>query len=106
MVKTLVVAGAATLLMSVVGAPTATAAPTIWKMPSLVGMNLADAQSLYEETVGPDGPWLDLINRAPAASGAILAPVMWEVCQQAPRAGAKIAAKSYTAVAVNRPGKC
>jgi hypothetical protein len=31
---------------------------------------------------------------------------MWEVCQQAPKSGATIAAKSYTAVAVNRPGKC
>lgn len=106
MLKTCVVAGAATLLMTVVGAPTAAAAPTTWQMPSLEGMNLADAQALYEETVGPDGPWLDLINKAPAASGAIIAPVMWEVCQQAPKAGAKIAAKSYTAVAVNRPGKC
>lgn len=103
--KTFVVAGAATLLMSVVAAPTATAA-TIWQMPSLVGMNLADAQDLYEETVGEEGPWLDVINRALAASGAVAAPVMWEVCQQAPSAGAKIAAKSYTAVAVNRPGKC
>lgn len=105
MVKTLVVAGAATLLMSVVAAPTAMAATT-WEMPSLAGMNLADAEALYEETVGAEGPWLDIINNAPAASGAIAAPVMWEVCQQAPSAGAKIAAKSYTAVAVNRPGKC
>lgn len=91
--------------MSVVAAPTATAA-TIWQMPSLEGMNLEDAQSLYTYTVGPDGPWLDIINKAPAANGGIAAPVMWEVCQQAPKAGAKIAAKSYTAVAVNRPGKC
>jgi hypothetical protein len=103
--KKLVVAGAATLLMAVAGAPTAAAAQT-WEMPSLVGMNLADAQSLYTETVGPDGPWLDLINKAPAAAGAINAPVMWEVCQQAPRAGGTVSAKSYTAVAVNRPGKC
>ena len=56
--------------------------------------------------MGPEGPWLDLINKAPAAAGGINAPVMWEVCEQAPKAGAKIAAKSYTAVAVNRPGKC
>lgn len=105
MVKTFVVAGAATLLMSVVAAPTAMAAET-WEMPDLVGMNLEEAQSLYTETVGPDGPWLDLINKAPAASGGINAPVMWEVCEQAPKSGATIAAKSYTAVAVNRPGKC
>lgn len=103
--KTLVVAGAATLLMSVVAAPTAAAATT-WQMPSLVGMNLADAQDLYEETVGEEGPWLDIINKAPAASGAIAAPVMWEVCLQAPKSGVTISAKSYTAVAVNRPGKC
>ena len=51
MVKTFVVAGAATLLMSVVAAPTAMAATT-WEMPDLVGMNLEDAQSLYTETVG------------------------------------------------------
>lgn len=105
MFKTLVVAGAATLLMSVVTAPTAMAAET-WEMPSLEGMNLEDAQALYSETVGEEGPWLDIINKAPAAAGGITAPVMWEVCQQAPSAGAKIAAKSYTAVAVNRPGKC
>lgn len=105
MFKTLVVAGAATLLMSVVPAPTAMAAET-WEMPSLEGMNLEDAQALYSETVGEEGPWLDIINKAPAAAGGITAPVMWEVCQQAPSAGAKIAAKSYTAVAVNRPGKC
>lgn len=105
MIKTLVVAGAATLLMSVAGAPTAMAAPS-WEMPSLVGMNLEDAQALYTETVGPEGPWLDLINKAPAASGGIAAPVMWEVCEQAPKAGAKVAQKTYTAVAVNRPGKC
>lgn len=105
MLKTLVVAGAATLLMSVVAAPNASAATT-WQMPDLVGMNLEDAQTLYTETVGPDGPWLDLINKAPAAAGGINAPVMWEVCEQAPKSGAKIAAKSYTAVAVNRPGKC
>lgn len=105
MVKTLVVAGAATLLMSVVAAPTAMAATT-WEMPSLEGMNLEDAQSLYTETVGADGPTLGIINKAPAAAGGVNAPVMWEVCAQAPAAGKKIAAKSYTAVAVNRPGKC
>ncbi|MGK2865827.1 MAG: hypothetical protein ACSLFA_04145 [Mycobacterium sp.] len=88
-----------------VGIPTAAAAET-WEMPSLEGMNLEDAQSLYEETVGADGPWLDIINKAPAAAGGINAPVMWEVCEQAPSDGATIAAKSYTAVAVNRPGKC
>lgn len=104
MVKTLVVAGAATLLMSVAGAPVAMA--DTWEMPSLEGMNLEDAQALYTETVGPDGPWLDLINKAPAASGGIAAPSMWEVCQQAPKAGATLSAKTYTAVAVNRPGKC
>ena len=105
MLKTLVVAGAATLLMSVVAAPNASAATT-WQMPDLVGMNLEDAQTLYTETVGPDGPWLDLINKAPAAADGINAPVMWEVCEQASKSGAKIAAKSYTAVAVNRPVKC
>ncbi len=83
MVKTFVVAGAATLLMSVVAAPTAMAAET-WEMPSLEGMNLEEAQALYTETVGPDGPWLDIINKAPAASGGINAPVMREVCEQAP----------------------
>jgi hypothetical protein len=103
--KTLVVAGAATLLMAVAGTPTAMAAQT-WEMPDLEGMNLEDAQALYTEAVGPDGPWLDLINKAPAAAGGINSPVMWEVCQQAPKAGATVSAKTYTAVAVNRPGKC
>ncbi|WNG82883.1 hypothetical protein C6A86_004130 [Mycobacterium sp. ITM-2016-00316] len=103
--KTFVVAGAATLLMSIVAAPTAAAATT-WEMPSLEGMNLADAEALYEETVGAEGPWLDIINNALAASGAVAAPSMWEVCLQAPKPGVSISAKSYTAVAVNRPGKC
>lgn len=91
--------------MAVAGAPTATAAQT-WEMPSLEGMNLADAQDLYTETVGPDGPWLDVINKAPAAAGGIAAPSMWEVCQQAPKAGGTVSVKTYTAVAVNRPGDC
>ncbi len=40
--------------MSVALAPTASAAPSVWVMPDLQGMNLAKAQELYSSTVGPE----------------------------------------------------
>lgn len=105
MFKTLAVAGAAALLMSVAGAPTAAAAPT-WAMPSLQGMNLQDAQDLFTETMGAEGPQLEYISNALDASGSVRALSMWEVCKQSPAAGKKVSAKSWTAVSVNRPGDC
>lgn len=105
MFKKLVVAGAAAVLMAVAGAPTAMAAQT-WKMPSLEGMNLQDAQDLFTETVGDEGPTLKYISQAPPAAGGVLALSMWEVCKQSPKEGRTISAKSGIAVSVNRPGDC
>ncbi len=105
MFNKLVVAGAATLLMAVAGAPTAMAAET-WKMPSLKGMNLQDAQDLFTETVGDGGPTLEYISQARPTAGAVLALSMWEVCDQSPKAGKTISPKSWTGVGVNRPGHC
>jgi hypothetical protein len=104
--RTIAAAGAATFLMSVALAPAATAAPSVWVMPSLEGMNLAKAQELYSETVGSEGPWLEYISNAGPYAGSVRALSVWEVCKQSPAAGKKINAKSWTAVAVNRPGQC
>jgi len=103
--KTLAVAGAATVLVSILGTPTAMAAPS-WAMPSLQGMNLAKAQSLFTETVGDQGPQLQYVSNASIFSGSVRSLSTWQVCKQAPAAGKKIAAKSQTVVTVNRPGKC
>ena len=105
MFKTLAVAGAATVLVSILGTPTAMAAPS-WAMPSLQGMNLAKAQSLFTETVGDQGPQLQYVSNASIFSGSVRSLSTWQVCKQAPAAGKKIAAKSQTVVTVNRPGKC
>jgi len=104
--KTIAAAGAATFLMSVALAPAATAAPSTWVMPDLQGMNLAKAQELYSATVGETGPWLEYISNAGPYAGSVRALSVWEVCKQAPAAGKKIGPKSWTAVAVNRPGQC
>ncbi len=106
MLKTIAAAGAATFLMSVALAPAATAAPSVWVMPDLQGMNLAKAQALYSETVGESGPWLEYISNAGPYAGSVRALSVWEVCKQSPSPGRKINAKSWTAVAVNRPGQC
>lgn len=105
MFKSLAVAGAATFLVSIVSTPTAMAAPA-WAMPALQGMNLAKAQSLFTDTVGEQGPQLQYISNASIYSGSVRSLSTWQVCKQSPAAGKKIAAKSRTAVTVNRPGKC
>jgi hypothetical protein len=92
------------LLTSVVGAPAASAEPE-WTMPSLKGMNLEKAEQLYTETVGAQGPKLKLINEH-VGSWKIIAPAMWDVCEQSPAAGTPITPENQPELAANTVDKC
>jgi beta-lactam-binding protein with PASTA domain len=105
MLRTLVVAGAAVVVMSVAGAPTAAAADS-WTMPSLKGMSLTEAQAAYAEAVSDSGgPTLGVVNQV-VESWSITAPSMWDVCAQSPAAGKKVSAKTSSAVGVKGRGDC
>ena len=105
MLRTLALTGATAVAISVAGAPTAAAEPA-WTMPDLTGMTLAEAQALYDETIkDTGGPWLEVINGY-VEGWTIRASKMWDVCKQAPAAGAPLEAKTWTAIAVNKRGDC
>ena len=97
-------AGAALVILSAAGMPTAAAEPT-WTMPSLQGMNLEKAQALYTEAVGGNGPTLKYVNKQ-VASWTIVAPAMWDVCSQSPDPGSEIAPHTVPRVSVNEHGEC
>lgn len=74
-------------------------------MPKLTGMNLEKAEHLYTETVGAQGPKLILINKH-VASWKIIAPAMWDVCDQSPAAGTRLTADNQPELAANTVDKC